>query len=252
MNMEKSKVSVEEYLWVARFYDRMMKHVNYGAWSKYVMRMFDLAQRGIRDVADLSCGTGRHLHHFVKAGFHCLGADISMPMLRVATSRPTVKNRLWQQDARHPAIKENSMDAVIMLFDSVNYLRREDEIVQLFENVALVLRPGGLFVFDTVTEYMIRLHMEEYFETETWDDLAYERRSAYDVKTRMQYNNFSILRQGQLIRERHSQRIWTHKEMVGFIEKSPLTLLDARADFKKKPVQPRTERIHYILLKPKT
>ncbi len=249
--MEKSMDAVEEYLWVARFYDRMMKHVNYGAWSRYVIRMFDLAQRDIREIADLSCGTGRHLHYFVKAGYRCLGADISMPMLRVAAGRPTVINRLWQQDVRHPALKENCQDAVIMLFDSVNYLRREEEVARLFKEVARILRPGGLFVFDTVTEYMIQLRMEEYFETETWDDLAYERRSAYDARTQIQYNYFSILRGDRMIKETHRQRIWSHREMVGFIKNSPLVLLDARADFKKKAVKPGTERIHYILLKPK-
>ena len=249
--MENSSPGQKEYLWVARFYDRMMRHVNYGAWTKYVIRMFDLSGRTVRDVVDLSCGTGKHMHHLVKAGFHCWGADLSGAMLRVAAERPTLKNRLWRQDVRRPALGENCCDVVIMLFDSVNYLRSEGEVRRLFDDVTRMLRPGGLFIFDTVTEYMIRLRMTEYYETETWDDLAYERRSAYDEKTRLQYNYFTIMRGHRVIQETHCQRIWDHGEMTALIEKSPLRLLDARADFKNKKVRPRSERIHYILTKPK-
>lgn len=234
---------------VARFYDRMMAHVNYGVWCRWLQRVFAQARRDVKDVADISCGTGRHLALLEKAGYACYGADFALPMLQQATRHKTLQGRLWQQDARHSAVRAASFDAVIMLFDSVNYLLEAEDVRQTLQQVYDSLRPGGLFVFDTVTEYMIVTHMTDYYETNTWEDVAYERRSYYDADKQLQHNDFSILKDGALFKENHCQRIWSHEAMMAFIDDSPWDMLDIQSEFKRKKIGPKTERIHYILLK---
>ncbi len=249
MNSIKSPQGQGEYAHVAVFYDRMMAHVNYKAWSGWLKRSFDLARRNVRDVLDVSCGTGIHAALLNGYGFRCFAADLSFAMLRRAGKRPALSGRLWQQDARHVAVKPESFDAVVMLFDSINYLTEKKDILAALRQMEYVLRPGGVFVFDTVTEYMIVTLMTDYYETNTWDDVAYERHSNYDAENKLQYNRFSVLKDGRMYKECHRQRIWSHREMLDFIAQTSLEVEDVRADFTYKNIGPKTERIHYVVMK---
>ncbi len=106
-------------------------------------------------VLDLCCGTGQLAAKLAARGLRVTGVDGSSEMLRYARENaPSV-------DFVHADIRdfraEESFDAALCTFDSLNHVMSLAELVAVFENVRAALSPGGLFLFD--------LNMEQgYFE----------------------------------------------------------------------------------------
>lgn len=106
------------------------------------------------DLLDLACGAGAGTVALAKAGYSVSALDGSAVMVRYTEERARaqgVKLGLVQrQDMRSFALP-HEFGIVTCLFDALNYLLTEDELAAVFDRVARVLRPGGLFVFDMNT-----------------------------------------------------------------------------------------------------
>ena len=71
-------------------YDRLMDHVDYKFWSSYIRSFFRYADIKVKNVLDISCGTGNLLTYLVKTKYNFTGCDVSKDMLREAT-----RKKLW-------------------------------------------------------------------------------------------------------------------------------------------------------------
>ena len=60
----------------------------------------------------------------------------------------------------------NSLDYVTCLFDSVNFLLKEDDLRRAFKDIAGAMAPNGILYFDIVTERMVL----EHFADQTWNE----------------------------------------------------------------------------------
>jgi len=97
-------------------------------------------------VLDMPCGTGRLLRSLGSAGFtSVVGADASPAMLEqariAAPSFPAV-----EADAFATPFESGSFQAVC----SLRFLFHVEQAPAFFAEVARILKPGGLFVFDTL------------------------------------------------------------------------------------------------------
>jgi SAM-dependent methyltransferase len=96
---------------------------------------------------DLPVGTGRLAERLLAAGFEkLLGADYSAQMLDAAARRCGPGLQLTRQDAMATSFVDGAFDSVITLRFSFHY----ENFVGLASEAARLLRPGGLWVFDTL------------------------------------------------------------------------------------------------------
>jgi SAM-dependent methyltransferase len=117
-------------------------------------------------VLDLACGTGRITVPLAARGFDVAGLDISHRALDVArAAAPDLDLR--QGDMRELPWPDGSFDAVINTWTAFGYFPTEDEDVRALSEIARVLRPGGLFLIETVN--MVALLRN--YQPKSWQQL---------------------------------------------------------------------------------
>jgi SAM-dependent methyltransferase len=138
----------------------------------------------LQSALDLACGTGDLTVRLTGVAEHVVGLDASEPMLVLAKSRcgnfPQVD--LIQGDFRGFSLGRQ-FDAVVCASNSLNYVADRTELSQVFQTVAKHLRPGGLFVFDTITEAGKRQMSGLYYHVDV-NGSRFVIRFSYDTKTR--------------------------------------------------------------------
>lgn len=136
---------------LARFYDPLMAHVDYGRWVRIARALAAQAPAPVRHL-DVACGTGTLLGQVQAAGWKSVGIDLSRAMLRQGR-----RGRTACADMQYLPFGEQ-FSLITCLFDSVNFLIAQEDLQRAFHEFARVLRPGGLLYFDVVTERMVLKH----------------------------------------------------------------------------------------------
>jgi ubiquinone/menaquinone biosynthesis C-methylase UbiE len=148
----------DAYADLAAFYDQMAAdpaiRVYYREWRRSLRAAF--AEHGVRPrvLVDLACGTGNSTVPWVRRGLRVVGVDRSEAMLRVARKKSSAV-RWYRRDLRRLRVGERA-DVVTCHFDALNHLLRQADLQRVFDNVARILVPGGLFQFDLNTRHMLR------------------------------------------------------------------------------------------------
>jgi demethylmenaquinone methyltransferase/2-methoxy-6-polyprenyl-1,4-benzoquinol methylase len=125
-------------------------------WRRRAVRALDLGPGAV--VVDLACGTGDLCRDLATAGFHAVGADLSLGMLTHArTGAPLV-----QADALHLPFADGSVDGAISGFGLRNFVALDP----VFDELARIVRPGGriaLLDVSTPPNPLLRLGHSVYF-----------------------------------------------------------------------------------------
>jgi len=164
-----------------------MKDVDYGKWADYIVGLFRRYNCNPSLVLDLCCGTGSFCIEMASRGYEMVGIDISSDMLSCAKSK-TLERGLdilyLNQDVAGFELY-GTVDAVVCLMDSINYITRKDDLKKVFGLVNNYLNPGGLFIFDINTPYKFEkvLGGNVYYSIE--DDIAYIWQNKYDRPRRI-------------------------------------------------------------------
>jgi ubiquinone/menaquinone biosynthesis C-methylase UbiE len=149
----------EPYAELAPYYDQIGKdpaiETYYDEWRDALVQAFGRYRVRPRVLVDLACGTGNSTVPWTRRrGLRVVGVDRSAAMLRVARRKSSAV-RWYCQDLAALDIPERA-DAVTCHFDALNHVLRGAELQRVFDNVARVLREGGLFMFDLNTRHMLR------------------------------------------------------------------------------------------------
>lgn len=116
------------------------------------------ALTGVRSdavVFDLCCGAGRHLRCLDRQGIAGLGGDRSLPLLRAGG----LTGRVLRLDMRHLPLRDGSVDVLTSFFTSFGYFPDDTENFGVLAEVARVLRPGGVFLFDFLNSTVAARHV---------------------------------------------------------------------------------------------
>jgi ubiquinone/menaquinone biosynthesis C-methylase UbiE len=229
-------------------YDNLMSHVNYKNWAKYIQNLFHFAENDIHKIIDVSCGTGSLLSFINQKKYSCYGSDISFPMVYQAKKKIT-KNIFLNSDSRNMALKSQSIDAVIFLYDSLNYLQDKNQLNQLFSEVNRILVNGGIFIFDIITELLCRTHYKNFEEEENWGHIGYIRHSYYNEKKHIQHNDFRIKIDGEIFFENHIQKVYSEEQIASVIDQSNFKIVGQFDNFTFVQSNDDSERIHYVCIK---
>lgn len=99
------------------------------------------------NILELGCGTGRFLPFLSKKGFQLTGIDISTGMLEVAKERIKTEGisevTLIKNEPGPLLFYANTFDAIYSIL-VINLIK---DYQNTFQEVARILKPGGLFVF---------------------------------------------------------------------------------------------------------
>jgi len=139
---------------IAPYYDQLMSQVDYGAWCNYITELFAQARRPVVEVMDLACGTGNLTRELLARGYRVKGLDSSPQMLEVAREK-LPGTEFFQGDFLSWGLDED-FDAIACIFDSLNNILVDEEMVMALREASEHLRPGGILVFDLNTVYGLK------------------------------------------------------------------------------------------------
>ncbi len=108
------------------------------------------AERNVRDVLDIACGTGGPTIELARRGYRVLGLDISSEMIEIAQRKAresSVQVDFRVGDMRRLDFNEE-FDAVTCFFSSLEYNLSDEDILSTLNGVYESLRKGGVFVAD--------------------------------------------------------------------------------------------------------
>jgi SAM-dependent methyltransferase len=190
-------------------------------------------------VLDLACGTGAATLVFAAAGCEAVGIDRSAAMLEQARHKaeraglpiPYIQADICALiDALPDALQQPaSFELVTCLGGSLNELTADDGLWRAFAGAALLLKPGGSFIFDIATQA----------EYQTWndrDEILYNDRDyvVYQQLTRDQQKPLAYRRVGWFVRaidswwrleETRRERCWTDEEQAAAMQSTPLRIM---------------------------
>ena len=144
----------EPFSQFASYYDRfMVKYVDYKSWVEYFERIFKRFGLHPKTILDLACGTGIPTMLLARCGHEVVALDRSPEMLQILDSKKQgLPIKTIRADIRDFSLP-SQVDAAVCLYDSLNYLLVEEDLVCCFSCVRRALVEGGLFAFDMNTVY---------------------------------------------------------------------------------------------------
>ncbi len=253
---DQSIEEVDKYHIVATFYDYLMRHVNYQRWFKFVSVILRKHRIKPGRLLEVACGTGTMLTQFAADGWDIVGIDKSAAMLQRARRKLPAEitdKALVVADMRTLKIY-GQFDAVICLYDSINYCMNEKELTAALKNMLANLRSGGLLIFDICTIYNCRHNFRDYYEREFYLNLDYTREAFFNPANNRQTNEFWISRDGQdkiIYHEKHVQQMYriTTVEKVLLNEIGGCRIKGIFENYTHRPGSEKSERVHFVIRK---
>ena len=183
-----------------------------------------------------------------------IGVDNSEDMLEIAMEKKVESGHdilYLLQDMREFELY-GTVNAVVSICDSVNYITEEEELVEVFRLVNNYLDPKGIFIFDFNTEYKYREILGDCTIAENreecsfiWDNYYYEEEkiNEYELSLFIQEEDSELYRKYE---ETHFQKAYTYETMRRLIEESGLEFVTAYDAFTHVKPSEKSERIYMI------
>jgi len=225
---------------LGRYYDAIMKEVDYDRWIVVTSLLADLLPPDFRHV-DLACGTGKLLKRQIQHGWKSAGIDLSRDMLHEAARGPHAAPLVQADLTALPFARK--FHYATCIFDSINFLLEEAQLRGAMREVAGLLVEGGIFYFDVITERMVTKHFADQEWVEDNGDFSTRWEGRYDMISRIAELEICVNNgPARVTRE----RVYSHTEIAAAVEAAGLTLLgEFDAETWKRPTY-RTIRVDYV------
>jgi len=241
------------YTALAVGYDLVMAHVDYDYWAAYAHGLLQAHHPALESILELGCGTGSlALALQLRGPYRYTATDGSAEMIRVARH----KAEEHHADIRFNVVNfadfqvEEPFDAVVLLYDGLNYLLEPDGIQGLLHSAYAALRPGGVFLFDQSTPAN-SINNADFFEDEgRVRNFAYVRHSRYEASSHLHTTTFRLIVDGQELCEEHVQRAYTLDAVRTLVQATRFDEVAAYDDFTTDAATEDSERIHWVLRRP--
>jgi 2-polyprenyl-6-hydroxyphenyl methylase/3-demethylubiquinone-9 3-methyltransferase len=127
--------------------------VRFGYFTRVISREQAL-ERGQRRLLDVGCGGGVLAEEFARAGFEVTGIDPapeSIATARAHAAQSGLRIEYQTGTGEHLPFPENSFDHVACC----DVLEHVDDVDRVVGEIGRVLKPGGLFFYDTINRTLI-------------------------------------------------------------------------------------------------
>ena len=117
----------------------------------FIVNVFSIdAERNVKDVLDVACGTGGPTIELAKRGYTLVGVDINREVIEIARRKAAeldISVRFEVGDMRKLQFN-NDFDAAMCIFTSINYNLTDEDILATLRGIHRSLRKGGVFIAD--------------------------------------------------------------------------------------------------------
>jgi SAM-dependent methyltransferase len=241
----------------AYIYDYLMQDVNYDGWLEFVERQSETYAVKGKDILDIACGTGELSLRLAGAGYAVTGVDLSEDMLVIAQQKALDRNRvltLFQQDMSKLDL-QREYDLITIFCDSLNYLEKEEDVIETFNHVYTHLKQDGLFLFDVHSLYKIsQIFMNQTFTltddsvSYIWDCFPGEAPNSVEHElTFFVHDEDTDLY--EKVEELHKQRTYPVLQLTEWLDHAGFEVLNISADFTGQTPADNSERIFFTCRK---
>lgn len=244
-------IFVPAYSVFAKYYDLLMRDVDYAARARYIRDLFCRFGPVSGTVLDLCCGTGNITYALAGLGFDLLGVDSSEEMLAQAARKrgSGAEPAFIRQDIRELDLY-GTVSAAVCALDGFNHLLRPSDMVRAFARAALFLEPGGLLVFDLNSPYKFEHAFAENAYVYDESGVFCVWRNHYAPKTRLCRFDLTFFEPsgGKYLRsdETFSERAYPTPRVNAYLAAAGLKPLAAYADLTFDAAAPESARIVYV------
>jgi len=210
----------------------------------------------VRSALDLACGTGTVALAFAAKGWETYGVDGSADMLqearrKMATSGVAVA--FSQQDMRSFRLP-HPVDLATCFYDSLNYLLGIEDLRRAFGRVCRALRPGGMFIFDMNTPWVMEHGWKEGTYFVEGDQSSVIMQTAFLPETgRAVATITGFVRRGDLYErfvEEHVEQGYTVEEISDALHSAGLSVVAMYDCFAFNPPSAESRRILWVAQRP--
>ncbi len=236
----------------AYLYDALTDDIDYLKWADFIEKIFKKHKSSPKTILELGCGTGSFAVEMSKRGYEMICIDLSEDMLNCASqkARETNQDILFLNQDMTAFELYGTVDVVVCLLDSLNYITQDNKLIKTFKLVKNYLNPDGLFIFDVNTPYKFEKILADNLFYQVDDDITYIWNNSYNTKTRKaKFDLTFFVREGELYRrfdESHIERAYYNDEIVNLLGLSGLSFITSYDDLKLKAPNSESNRIFYV------
>ncbi len=236
----------------AYLYDALTDDIDYSEWADFVEKIFKRHKCSPKTILELGCGTGSFAIEMSKRGYEMICIDLSEDMLNCASQKAREANQdiLFLNQDMTAFELYGTVDVVVCLLDSLNYITQDNKLIKAFKLVKNYLNPDGLFIFDVNTPYKFEHILADNIFYQIDDDITYIWNNSYNTKTRKaKFDLTFFVREGELYRrfdESHIERAYYNDEIENFLGLSGLSFITNYDDLKLKAPNSESNRIFYV------
>lgn len=146
---------MRSYSVFAQYYDQLTTNVEYAKRAEYLLELMKRLGHNPGLTLDLACGTGSLTLELYRRGVDIYGIDASVEMLSEARTKCAEAGAdiLFLCQKMQSIDLYGTVDTVVCTLDSLNHLKNEEELLQVFSKVSFFMNPEGYFLFDLNTLY---------------------------------------------------------------------------------------------------
>ena len=233
----------------AGLYDVLTGDVQYEKRCDYLEEIFGkYAVKKPELIADLGCGTGSVCKILSGRGYDMIGIDSSEEMLMEAISKRGDDNILYLCQDMCDFELYGTVDAVLCMLDSVNYVTDPGELMQMFMLVHNYLNPDGIFVFDVNTLHKFRDVLSDNVFVNDENGVFYTWENSFDGEYCDFRLNFFVENNGLYTRitEEHSQRFYSIDELRDMLSGAGFEIENVYSELKFDSPDEDDERIFFV------
>ena len=158
-----------------------MFDIDYDAYAAYVRTLLKERKVTFGSLLEMACGTGQMTRRLAEDFDQVIAYDLSQEMLiEASTQLWDVENVTLLCGDMTTFILDGTQDAVLCALNSINYLQTPEALKETFANVAQMLEPEGLFVFDIDSAYKLTSVLGDNTYAYEHDGVFYTWISQYD------------------------------------------------------------------------
>lgn len=245
---------MSSYEGFAHLYDALTFDVDYNSIAEFISQR--LQANGIAKglVLDLACGTGTLTLALSQKGYDMLGADASEDMLSVARQKKGAENILFLNQPMEDFELYGTVDAIVCVLDSINYLTEPGALEKTFALCANYLNPDGVLLFDVNSEYKFRQILAQETYTYETDGIFYVWENEFDKETDLCHLYLTFFEEDEnglyrRLDEVHTQRLYTDTHLQKALEENGLRITARYDGYTQNEPSQVSERIVYEVKK---
>lgn len=244
---------MDAYEGFASVYDALLPELDYAAWVDYLERLF--ARRGKHPelVLELACGTGSATLELAARGYDMIGLDLSEEMLAEAREKQIeagMNNILLLHQDMTDFELYGTVDAIVCLLDSVNYITAPEKLERMFTLCMNYLNPDGILIFDFNMPYKFSEVLGQNTITVETDDVFCVWNNDYDESSRLNRFELTVFeREGECYTrfdETHEQYCYLPSEIRAMLEKCGFGKIELLGELSDDPPADGEERAFFV------